>query len=125
MVGLLTRVLVSLLGGIGMYGVWLAALLAGMRRPPLPISFAVMLTAPAVTALGFGLGTLMGEQLTRGRKTGFLQAFLWPFIGCTAGALVVYPFGPMLIVFGVFALGTGAVLAREVWALRDGSGRRR
>jgi hypothetical protein len=35
-------------------------------------------------------------------------------IGCAIGAAVVYWFGPMLIVFGMFAAGTASVALREV-----------
>ncbi len=50
------RLLGSLLGGIIAFAVWLVAVLVRMPRPPVPPSFAVTLTAPVVTAAGFGLG---------------------------------------------------------------------
>ena len=43
-----------------------------------------------------------------------LPAFLLPLAGCFAGALAVYPFGAMLIVFGMFGLGTVAVVVNEI-----------
>jgi hypothetical protein len=115
MLALAARVLLSVLGAIAAYAIWLVAALASRRGPPAPFPFALlMVTAPA-TALGFALGTLLGERLTRRRRSGLLPAFLWPLVGGSIGAVVVYPFGPMLVVFGVFALGTAAVAAREMW----------
>ena len=48
------------------------------------------------------------------RKTRFFHILLWPLSGCAVGAGVVYWFGPMLIVFGMFAAGTASVIIREV-----------
>ena len=118
MLGSLVRVLVSILGGGLLYTIWLAAVLAGAARPPSPVSFLVILTAPPVTAAGFGLGTLLGERLTHRPPTGLLRAWLWPLLGCAIGACAVYPFGRMLIVLGMFALGTMVVVVREVRGLR-------
>ena len=123
MLGLLVRAPLSVLGGGLLYTIWLAAVLAGAGRPPSPVSFLIILTAPPVTAAGFGLGTVLGERLTHRPRTGLLRAWLWPLLGCAAGTLAVYPFGRMLIVLGKFALGTIAVVVREVRGLRrEGAG---
>lgn len=114
MLGVLFRVLGSLTGGIIMFTVWLVAVLARMPRPPVPPSFAVTLTAPIVTAVGFALGMLVAERLTQRRQGGVRGAFLWPLAGCTVGTLVMFPFGGMLVGFGLFSLGTAALLIREV-----------
>jgi hypothetical protein len=108
------RVLGSLLGGIIMFAVWLIAVLARMPRPPVPPSFAVSLTAPVVTAVGFGLGMLVAERLTQRRQGAFRGAFLWSLAGGTVGTLAMFPFGGMLVGFGLFGLGTAALLIREV-----------
>jgi hypothetical protein len=119
--GLPLRVAASLLGGIAMNVLWLVAVLTSMPRPASPIPLAVMMTVPAATAIGFGVGTLVAERGMRCRETTIAQAFLWPLVGCTVGAVLVYPFVPMLIGTGTLAVGTGAVVARElrrVWNAR-------
>ncbi len=119
MLGVLVRVLGSLTGGIIMFAVWLTAVLARMPRPPVPPSFAVTLTAPIVTAVGFALGMLVAERLTQRRQGGVRGAFLWPLAGCTVGTLVMFPLGGMLVGFGLFGLGTAALLIREVLLRRE------
>jgi len=114
MLSALVRVLGSLLGGIIMFAAWLIAVLARMPRPPVPPSFAVTLTAPVVTAAGFGLGMLIVERLTQRRPGGVRGAFLWSLAGGTIGTLVMFPFGGMMAGFGLFGLGTAALLIREV-----------
>ncbi len=44
----------------------------------------------------------------------FFQIYIWPLIGCSIGAGAVYWFGPMLIVFGMFVVGTASVALREM-----------
>ena len=44
---------------------------------------------------------------------GFSRILVWPLIGCAVGAGIVYWFGPMLIVFGMFVAGTASVALRE------------
>jgi FtsH-binding integral membrane protein len=113
----LVRVVASLLGAGLLYSVWLAAVLAA-ARPASPMPFWFVLTAPVATAFGFGLGSVVGDRIIGRRSTPLLRACLWPLAGCVVGAVVVYPFGPMLIVFGMFGLGTAAVVASEVIAGR-------
>jgi hypothetical protein len=66
------------------------------------------------TAAGFALGVTIVERLTRTSRTRFLRIFVWPLIGCALGAGAVYWFGPMLIVFGMFAVGAASIVLREV-----------
>jgi hypothetical protein len=40
-----------------------------------------------------------------------------PPLGCAMGAIVTYPFGPMLIVFRMLFLGTLVVIIREAWLI--------
>ena len=47
-------------------------------------------------------------------KSKFLATFKWTLIGCTLGAAAVVYFGPMLIVFGMFAAGTASMVVREL-----------
>jgi hypothetical protein len=108
------RVLSSLIGAIIMFAFWLMTVLAGMPRPPVPPSFAVTLTAPVITAVGFSLGMLVADKLTRTRQGGVRGTFLWSFIGGTVGTLMMFPFGGMMAGFGMFGLATATVLIREL-----------
>jgi hypothetical protein len=112
------RLLCSLLGGIIAFAVWLVAVLIRMPRPPVPPSFAVTLTAPVVAAAGFGLGMLVAERLTQRRQRGLRGTFLWALVGGTIGTMAMFPFGGMMAGFGLFGLGTAALLIREVLWLR-------
>lgn len=97
-----------------MFAVWLTAVLARMPRPPGPPSFAVTLTAPVVTAVGFASDLLVLERLTKRRRGGFRGTFLWTLAGGIVGSVVMFPFGGMMAGFGLFGLGTAALLVREV-----------
>ena len=112
------RLLGSLLGGIIAFAVWLVAVLVRMPRPPVPPSFAVTLTAPVVTAVGFGMGMLVVERLTQRRQNGFRGAYLWSLVGGTIGTLAMFPFGGMMAGIGLFGFGTAAMLVREVLWMR-------
>ena len=90
-----------------------AVLLVG--EPGSAVAYAARwLSAPVVTAAGFAAGAALGERLTRVREARFWRILPWPLVGCAVGAGAVYWFGPMLIVFGMFAAGTASVLVREV-----------
>ena len=96
------------------YAGWLAVFLltAGAHSP---VAHATRwLSAPLVTAAGFAAGIAISERLTKVRKTRFFRILLWPLIGCALGAGAVYWFGPMLIVFAMFAAGTASVILRAV-----------
>jgi len=110
--GALVRVVVSTLGGGLFYFCWLAVyLLTAKGSGPIPHAVFLVL-APAATALGY---TTALALLTRRpcARAGFWCTFLWPAVGCAVGAGAVYPFGPMLIVFGMFVVGTASVAVRE------------
>lgn len=115
----------TLCGGVA-YVIWLAVflLLSGLRRPVVEVLGWV--SAPVVTAAGFASGAAMSGRLTKARGSRFLRIFVWPLIGCSFGAAVVYWFGPMLIVFGMFAAGTASIALREMilWS-RGGSEKRK
>jgi len=70
--------------------------------------------APFTVALGFTVGILLVDLIFRQQKTKFWDVYKYPLTGCIIGALVVVFFGPMLIVFGMFALGGISVIFREV-----------
>jgi len=113
MLGLLIRVAVALSGGVIGFAAWLTAVLSRMPRPPVPPSFAVTLTAPVVAAIGFGVGLLVGERLTRRRSGAVRGTFLWTLAGCMVGTVVMFPFGGMMAGFGLFGFGTAALFIRE------------
>jgi len=112
--GVSIKVAVSLLCAGISYSVWLAAFLlaAGLGSPV--VEAIGRLSAPVATAAGFAIGTTIFEHLTRASRTRFLRIFVWPLVGCALGAGAVYWFGPMLIVFGMFAVGTASVALREM-----------
>jgi hypothetical protein len=73
-----------------------------------------------VTAAGFAAGTVIASGMISARRETFFQAFVWPLVGCFLGAVSVVWFGPMLIVFGMFFLGTGSVALKELIEVRAG-----
>ena len=105
---------VSLLCAGIVYSVWLAASLLAARWDHPIVEAIRWLSAPVATAIGFALGVAIVERLTRTSRTRFLHIFVWPLMGCALGAGAVYWFGPMLIVFGMFAVGTASIVLREV-----------
>ena len=78
----------------------------------------IWIAAPIVTAFGFAIGVFLFERLPGTRKSKFLDIYKWSFAGCAIGAASVVWFGPMLIVFGMFALGTAAIAIREILIIR-------
>jgi len=70
--------------------------------------------APVVTAAGFAAGIILIDLIAKTGKIRFVRIYVWPLAGCAIGAGIVFPFGPMLIVFGMFGLGTASVLLREI-----------
>jgi hypothetical protein len=121
--GALTRVVVSLLFAGLFYTGWLAVFLGAFKNSTGPAKAVWWMIAPVVTAAGFAVGLMVSERLTQPRREGFIRMFIWPLVGCILGAVVVVWFGPMLIVFGMFLVGTGSVTLREfVIQTRSGSG---
>jgi hypothetical protein len=118
MIGLILRVGLSLLVAGVSYSLWLAAVLLVTRSGSGHASAALFVFAPVATAIGFGGGMAIGERVTKRAGGDFLGACIWALAGCAIGALTVYSFGPMLIVFGMFVLGTIAMGFREIRFLR-------
>jgi len=115
--GALLRLASSLLGAGVFYFAWMAAFFAATRSGSVIAETVLWLLAPVMTAV------TVAERLGKKGRTSFIRIYVWPLVGCAIGAGVVYPFGPMLIVFGMFAAGTASVAVREVvW--RSGSDRR-
>jgi len=113
-VGVALKMAASVLCAGMFYGIWLAVfLLAAESNKPVIQAFS-WVAAPVVTAAGFALGVVIVERLVGVGQARFLQVFVWPLAGCVIGALAVYWYGPMLIVFGMFAVGTASVVLREI-----------
>ena len=110
---LIARVLISTLFGGLFYSIWLAVYLLSSPNGGL-FETALWLTAPIVTAAGFASGLTVVNHFSMNKSIPFTRTLSWPLAGCIIGALAVYWFGPMLIVFSMLALGTIAVAVREV-----------
>jgi len=101
------------------YFVWIATFLLTRSLHSPIVEAALWLSAPVVTATGFATGIALSERLAKTAETRFSHILIWPLTGCAIGAGVVYWFGPMLIVFGMFVAGTASVVLREVLTRRN------
>ena len=115
------RILIPVIGGGLFYALWLLVAIPMFRVGSTSGGTLLIIIAPVVTAIGFTIGTLVVESIAKHGSRGLFHAWIWPQVGCIVGAAVVYPFGPMLIVFGMFVLGTFAVALREFRSLRRGA----
>lgn len=112
--GGLARVAFSLLCAGIFYSLWLGAFILFAESGRSFVKVIGWLSAPVATATGFTTGIVILEHLARKSRPNFFHIFIWPLIGCAIGAAAVYWFGPMLIVFGMFAAGTASVVLREL-----------
>lgn len=111
--GAFARLVFSLVCAGILYTLWLAVFLLSARVGNRFLEVLGWLLAPLATAIGFAAGTATLERLTTIRRAGFFRILIWPLMGCAIGAGVVFWFGPMLIVFGMFAAGTASCALRE------------
>ena len=111
---ILVRVIISLICGGITYSLWMVAFLLVSKSGSQIVEGILWLLAPVVTASGFTTGIRMIEYFNKGTDTGFFPIFVWPLIGCTLGAIAVYWYGPMLIVFSMLAAGTTSIFLREI-----------
>jgi len=118
----LPRFVVSVLFGAGFYVGWMALFLVCSPRLPTIGRAAFWVVAPIVTGLGFAAGAVLFTRLRRLRQPSLGGLCLYPLIGCVVGAGVVFPFGPMLIVFGMCLLGSLSMLLFELRAMRRSPG---
>ena len=118
------RVVSSLLIGVVFYMIWLATFLLISSIHPI-IEGILWLISPVITGIGFAVGAIILNRLVNANDVPFLRILIWPLVGCIVGALIVYWFGPMLIVFSMLALGAFSVLIREllriIFDAKDGS----
>lgn len=112
------RILSSILFGCLFYVAWLATFLQ-MGNEGKYIETLLWIAAPLVTGIGFTSGIVLFDHLIEIEGEALIQVLIWPVIGCFIGALLVYWFGPMLIVFSMLSLGTLSVSIREVIRRRD------
>jgi len=120
LVGVLVRVVLSVIFAGIFYIGWLAIVIpiheSGFGG--LFVKAVVWILAPILTGLGFALGIKIFELLPGTDKAGFWETYKWCLAGCTIGGGIVCVFGPMLIVFGMFAAGTVSVVLHEAVRIR-------
>jgi hypothetical protein len=114
LLGAFARIAASVLSAGVFYLGWMAVFITASKTGSSVLRGIGWLSAPVVTALGFAAGIWLAERLTGAGKARFSHIFVWPLVGCAVGAGVVFWFGPMLIVFGMFLAGTASVIFREV-----------
>jgi len=109
------RVVCSLIFAGIFYTGWMAVAIAAFKAEidSIVVKAVLWLCAPVVTGAGFAVGVALFELLPGARRSKFVDIYKWSLIGCAIGAGIVLPFGPMLIVFGMFVLGTASVTLRE------------
>src|SRR4030042_4823991 len=115
--GVSIRVILSVVfAGIfytGWMGVSIPVLQLGISS--IVLTTIIWVTAPIVTATGFATGIVIFELFTgTDKKSKFLNIFKWSLAGCAIGAGSFVWFGPMLIVSGVFLVGTAGIVIREI-----------
>jgi hypothetical protein len=110
---LIVATLSLLLGGIS-YFLWMATFLLTSKINSPIIETSMWILAPVITAFGFALGVLIFERYNKTSATNFLNIYRWPLIGCAIGAISVYWYGPMLIVFTMLLAGELSILLREI-----------
>lgn len=118
--GAFIRVVLSVIFSGIFYISWMAVAIPVLKSQSVSIVLKgiIWIVAPIVTALGFAVGVFLFERLPGTRKSRFLDIYKWSFAGCAIGAGSVVWFGPMLIVFGMFVLGTAAITIRECLIIR-------
>ncbi len=97
------------------YFVWMAIFLLSKDVTGPIVKGVLWFMGPVITAAGFAIGLVIHEYITGFQRRSFLWTFLWPLVGCSLGAVAVYWYGPMLIVFGMFAVGTLSIILRELF----------
>ncbi len=120
LLGVLVRVALSVIFAGIFYIGWLAIALPTFKSGfgGLVVKAVIWILAPILTGLGFAVGPKIFELLPFTDKTRFWETYKWCLAGCAIGAGIVCVFGPMLIVFGMFATGTMCVVLHEVARIR-------
>jgi hypothetical protein len=112
------RFVVSVLFGAAFYVAWMALFLVCHAYCSPLFRGLLWILAPIITGLGFFAGSALFIHFCRLPHPPLLRLYLYPLIGCSIGAAVVFPFGPMLIVFGICLFGSISMLLFEFFDFR-------
>ena len=109
----------SFIGGGIFYALWLVVYLLiwnlyGDSRVSI-----LWTIAPVITALGFTTGQSFSHHLLKIARSPFPKMYLWSLAGCVLGAVALYWFGHMLIVFSMLAAGALSVFLFEIKLVRE------
>jgi hypothetical protein len=115
--GLFARVIVSVAFAGIFYACWLVIAIPVLKSGSIFAQALCWLSAPVMTAAGFVCGIMIFELLP-GTKKSKSKDLLWPLGGCVIGAAVMFYFGPMLIVFSMFALGAASIFVKEIISIK-------
>ena len=115
MLAIVVRVACSLICAGIFYTGWMAVAISAFKAgvDNVVVEVVLWLCAPVVTGAGFAVGVAIFQWLSGARRGKFVDVYKWSLTGCAVGAGAVFPFGPMLIVFGMFVLGTASVTVGE------------
>ena len=115
LLAVVVRVACSLVFAGIFFAAWMVVAIAAFKAgiESIPVRVILWVCAAVVTGAGFAVGVALFELLPGARRSKFVDIYKWSLIGCAVGAGAVFPFGPMLIVFGMFVLGTASVTLRE------------
>jgi len=107
------RILASVFVGGLFYFLWLVCFLLLAFQGNV-LKGILWVVSPIVTGFGFALGILIFNRVLHIAGDKFLQVIIWPVIGCIVGALIIFWFGPMLIVFSMLLFGTLSISIKEL-----------
>ena len=100
--------LAVLLAGV-FYAAWMAVAIPTIKTGSggRIVRVVLWILAPIVTGFGFALGPKIFDLFApAARRTSSWKACKWCLAGCAIGGGVLWLFGPTLIVFGMFTVGT-------------------
>ncbi len=109
LLAIVARVALSILLAGVFYTAWMAVAIPTIKAGfgGWIVKAVLWFLAPIVTGFGFALGPKVSELLSpAARKSSLWKLYKWCLAGCAIGGGVLWLFGPMLIVFGMFATGT-------------------
>lgn len=108
------RFVVSVVSGAAFYVAWMAVFLVSRPYHVPFLRGLLWILAPIVTGLGFSAGAALFTRCSNLAGIPFRRLCCYSLCGCCIGAAAVFPFGPMLIVFGMCLLGSLAMLLFEL-----------
>lgn len=122
--GIVIRVVMSILFAGVFYTGWMAVAILTIKSGfgGLAVKTIFWFLAPIVTGFGFALDLKIFDLLMpKTDKSYFGKTYKWCLASCALGGGTVCVFGPMLIVFGMFAAGTLCVILQETARVGKGS----